>query len=255
MVEAASAKPKMIYRYLGNSGLKVSVIGYGNWVNSNEGSAAKFTTECIKACYDAGVNFFDTAEIYGNGEAERQMGAAFKELGLRREDLVVSTKIFSCGSGVNDKFGSRKHIIEGLDNSLKRLQLEYVDVVFSHRPDYETTLEETCAAFHHVIEQGKAFYWGTSEWPAQRIVAAIGICEKNGWHKPIVEQPQYNMVWRQRFEGEYAHLFATTGYGTTIWSPLCSGLLSGKYNDGEVPEGSRFSLQKNLGRIFDRYFG
>jgi aryl-alcohol dehydrogenase-like predicted oxidoreductase len=128
-------------------------------------------------------------------------------------------------------------------------------VVFSHRPDYETSLEETCAAFHHVIEKGKAFYWGTSEWPAQRIAAAIGICEKNGWHKPIVEQPQYNMLVRKRFEGEYAHLFATTGYGTTIWSPLASGLLTGKYDEGEIPEGSRFDLQKSLGMIYARWFG
>ncbi len=121
MVEATSDKPKMLYRYLGNSGLKVSVIGYGNWVNSNDAAAQKFTTECIKACFDAGINFYDTAEIYGNGEAERQMGTAFKELALRREDLVVSTKIFSCGNGVNDRFGSRKHIVEGLNNSLERL--------------------------------------------------------------------------------------------------------------------------------------
>jgi voltage-dependent potassium channel beta subunit len=255
MVEASSDKPKMIYRYLGNSGLKVSVIGYGNWVNGHDAKAQEFTTQCIKAAFDAGVNFYDTAEIYGTGQAEILMGVAFKELGLRREDLVVSTKILSCGNGVNDKFMSRKHIIEGLDNSLKRLQLDYVDVVFSHRPDYETSLEETCAAYHHVIEQGKAFYWGTSEWPASRIMAAIGICEKNGWHKPIVEQPQYNMLVRKRFEGEYAHLFAETGYGTTIWSPLAMGLLTGKYDSGEIPEGSRFSLQEYLGSYFKKYFG
>lgn len=183
------------------------------------------------------------------------MGTAFKELGLRREDLVVSTKLAQCGDGVNDKFNSRKHIVEGLDNSLKRLQMDYVDVVFSHRPDYETSLEETCAAFHHVIEQGKAFYWGTSEWPAQRIIAAIGICEKNGWHKPITEQPQYNMMHRTRFEGEYAFLFENFGYGTTIWSPLAGGILTGKYNDGEIPEGSRFALQQSMGNKFQRYFG
>jgi len=166
MVEAVGSKPKMVYRYLGNSGLKVSVIGYGNWLNSDDKGSQEFTTNCIKACFEAGVNFFDTAEVYGMGEAERQMGNAFKELGLRREDLVVSTKLAIGGKGVNDKGNGRKHIIEGLDNSLKRLQLDYVDVVFSHRPDYESSLEETCAAFHHVIEQGKAFYWGTSEWPA-----------------------------------------------------------------------------------------
>lgn len=149
---------------------------------------------------------------------------------------------------------SRKHIIEGLDNSLKRLQLDYVDVVFSHRPDYETPLEETCAAYHHLIESGKAFYWGTSEWPAQRIAAAIGICERNGWHKPITEQPHYNMITRDRFEGEYAHLFATTGYGSTIWSPLASGLLTGKYNDGVIPEGSRLS-KGNWDKTWNKFFG
>ena len=167
MVEAA--KPKMQYRYLGNSGLKVSVIGYGNWINSNDETAQARTTEAIKVCFEHGVNFFDTAEVYGDGEAERQMGKAFKDLDLRRESLVVATKIMKCGTGVNDRMNSRKHIIEGLDNALERMQLDYVDVVYSHRPDYETSLEEACAAFHHVIEKGKAFYWGTSEWPAQRI--------------------------------------------------------------------------------------
>jgi voltage-dependent potassium channel beta subunit len=254
MVESSSDKPKMQYRFLGNTGLKVSVIGYGNWLNSNDTSAAAFTKECIKACYDAGVNFFDTAEIYGEGEAERQMGAAFKELGLRREDLVVTTKIFKCGNGVNDRMGSRKHILEATDNSLERLQLDYVDVIYSHRPDYECSLEETCAAFHSVIEKGKAFYWGTSEWPAHRIIAAIGICEKNGWHKPIVEQPQYSMLVREKFENEYDHLFTKHGYGTTIWSPLCMGILTGKYNDGSIPDGSRFSGD-NMKMVYERYFG
>lgn len=138
-------------------------------------------------CFEAGVNFYDTAEIYGDGHAETLMGKAFKELALKREELVVSTKIFKIGPGVNDTFLSRKHIIEGLNNSLKRLQLDYVDVVFCHRPDYETPLEETCRAMHSVIEDGKAFYWGTSEWPADRIAKAIEICDKLNLHKPIVE--------------------------------------------------------------------
>jgi aryl-alcohol dehydrogenase-like predicted oxidoreductase len=128
------------------------------------------------------------------------MGAALKELNVRREAIVVTTKLWKVGGGVNDHFGSRKHIVEGMQNSLKRLQLDYVDVVFSHRPDYECDLEETCAAFHYIIEKGWAFYWGTSEWTAPRIAAAMGICEKNGWHKPVVEQPQYNMLRREKFE-------------------------------------------------------
>lgn len=188
MVEATPQK-NMQYRYLGKTGLRVSVLAYGNWLNSDTEEAYQNTKDCIKACYDAGVNFFDTAEIYGSGQAEIQMGRAFKELNLKREDLVVSTKLWKCGNGVNDKMLSRKHLLEGMDNSLKRLQLDYVDVVFCHRPDYECSLEETCRAMHTIIEDGKAFYWGTSEWPAQRIVAAIGICEKNNWHKPVVEQP------------------------------------------------------------------
>jgi aryl-alcohol dehydrogenase-like predicted oxidoreductase len=190
MVEAKQLEPdykKMEYRHLGGTGLKVSVLGYGNWLNSNDAAAQKFTTDAIRECLSMGVNFFDTAEIYGFGEAETQMGRAFKELNVRRESIVVSTKIYRIGTGVNDSMGSRKHIIEGLQNSLKRLQLDYVDIVFSHRPDYECDLEEQCAAMHYVIEKGLAFYWGTSEWTAQRIAAAIGICEKNGWHKPVVE--------------------------------------------------------------------
>lgn len=149
------------------------------------------------------------------------MGAAFKELNVRRESIVVTTKLMKVGPGVNDSHSSRKHLIEGLKNALVRLQLEYVDIVYSHRPDYECDLEETCAAFHHMIEKGWAFYWGTSEWPAQRIAAAIGICEKNGWHKPIVEQPQYSMLRREKFERDYHYIFSDYKYGSTIWSPLC----------------------------------
>jgi len=183
------------------------------------------------------------------------MGQAFKELGLKREELVVSTKIFKIGPGVNDAFMSRKHIIEGVNNSLKRLQLEYVDVIFSHRPDFETPLEETCKAFHSVIEDGKAFYWGTSEWPADRIAKAVEICERLNLHKPIVEQCQYSMLVRNRFEKEYRNLFAEYKYGTTIWSPLASGILSGKYNEGTIPEGSRFDTNKEIERIWLQYFG
>jgi aryl-alcohol dehydrogenase-like predicted oxidoreductase len=164
----------MEYRYLGNSGLQVSVFSFGNWLNSNTPDEYAITRDAIKLCYDAGINFFDTAEIYGAGQAETSMGQAFKELGLRRESLVVSTKIFKCGSGINDTFLSRKHIIEGIKNSLRRLQLEYVDVVFCHRPDFETPLEETVRAMHWVIENNLAFYW-------------VSILRDHSYHKMTVK--------------------------------------------------------------------
>lgn len=162
--------------------------------------------------------------------------------------------MYMCGGGVNDSMLSRKHIMEGLQNSLKRMQLDYVDVVFCHRPDMTCTLEETCRAMHDCIENGWAFYWGTSEWSAQRIQAAIGICDKYGWHRPIVEQPSYSMLRRDRFEKEYASLFAATGYGTTIWSPLVGGILAGRYNDGSCPDNSRFTDDTH-GTTFQKYFG
>jgi voltage-dependent potassium channel beta subunit len=257
MVEGA---PKMQYRYLGNTGLKVSVFGYGNWVNSNSQEEYNTTRDCMKRMHENGVNFFDTAEIYQKGEAEIQLGKAIKENGFRREDIVVSTKLYKYAetpfhpASANDDFLSRKHIIEGMKNSLKRLQLDYVDVVFAHRPDYHTPLEETCRAFHWVIEQGQAFYWGTSEWPADRIAKAIEICNKLNLHRPIVEQPQYNMIARENVEKKLRRIFSEDGYGTTVWSPLMSGILSGKYNEGEIPAGSRFDKEPGLKAIFDSFF-
>ena len=188
MVEA-DLKKHMEYRFLGNTGLKVSVLSYGNWVNSDKDDDIQITIDAVKRCFDYGVNFFDTAEIYGAGNAEIAMGKALKALGVERKDYVVSTKLIKCGNGVNDVMLSRKHIIEGLTNSLKRLDLDYVDVVFAHRPDRETPLEETCRAFDHLINAGKAFYWGTSEWEADIISRAIEICERLNLHKPITEQP------------------------------------------------------------------
>lgn len=254
MVEEVKKTP-MEYRYLGNSGLRVSVLSFGNWLNSNKPEDYQITKDAMKVCFDSGVNFFDTAEIYGFGQAETIMGNAFKELGFRREEIVVSTKLFKIGQGVNDAFLSRKHIIEGLNNSLKRLQLDYVDVVFCHRPDYQTPLEETCRAMNSVIENGKAFYWGTSEWTADRIAKAIEICDRLGLHKPIVEQPQYNMLHRAKFENEYRFLFQEYRYGTTIWSPLAGGILAGKYNDGNIPEGSRYDNHKMLDAIWQKHMG
>ena len=244
MVEAAA--PKMIYRYLGNSGLRVSALSFGNWLNSDADDNYEITRDSIKKCLEYGVNFFDTAEIYNKGSAETQMGRAFKELGVKREDLVVSTKLWRVGDGVNDQFLSRKHLLEGINNSLKRLQMDYVDVVFCHRPDFDTPLEETCRAMHTIIEQGKAFYWGTSMWPADRITKAIEICERLNLHKPIVEQPAYSLVRRNIVEKDYRRLFAEYKYGTTIWSPLAGGILTGKYNDGNIPEGSRYDKHKDF---------
>ena len=198
----------------------------------------------MKLSFDNGVNFFDTAEKYGNGIAETIMGKAIKELGFKRKDIVVTTKIYKIGEGPNDGFMSRKHLIEGVLASLGRLQLDYVDVVYSHRPDFETPLEETCRAMHWIIENNKAFYWGTSEWPTDRITKAIEICERLNLHKPIVEQPQYSMLVRKRFELEYRRIFSDYRYGSTVWSPLANGILSGKYNSGVIPEGSRFDNHK-----------
>ena len=183
------------------------------------------------------------------------MGRAIKELNLPREELVVSTKIMKCGNGVNDTFLSRKHIVEGVKNCLKRLQLDYVDVIFAHRPDYETTLEETCQAFNFVIEQGWAFYWGTSEWTPDRIARAVEYCEKANLHKPIVEQCQYNMIKRENLEKNLKRAFEEYKYGTTIWSPLAGGVLTGKYNEGTAPEGSRYEKHQGLNRLWVDYFG
>lgn len=245
----------MVYRYLGNSGLKVSVIGFGNWVTGHDPEAEKVQIEVIKKCWEHGVNFFDTAEIYGFGEAERILGKAIKALNADRADLVITTKLFYGGPEVNNKGNSRKHLIEGIRRSLKNLQLDYVDVVFSHRPDYETPLEEICKGFSDLISQGYAFYWGTSEWRPDMITRAIEICRRHSWHEPICEQPQYSMMWRQRFEKEYEYIFRTYKYGTTVWSPLCQGLLTGKFNEGTIPEDSRWNTNPYTKMVKDMYLG
>ena len=250
-----STKPQMEYRFLGNTGLKVSVLSYGNWLNSDKPGDYEMTRDSIKLCYDAGINFFDTAEGYGFGQAETLMGKALKELDYKREELVISTKIFWGGPGQNATGLSRKHISEAINNQLKRLQMDYVDVIFCHRPDFDTPLEETCKAMHSIIEQGKAFYWGTSEWPADRISKAIELCERLNLHKPIVEQPQYSMLSRDNFEHNQRRTFSDYGYGSTIWSPLAGGILAGKYNDGVIPEDSRYANHKNLDNIWTKYMG
>jgi voltage-dependent potassium channel beta subunit len=195
----------------------------------------------MKIAYDHGVNFFDNAEGYASGKAETVMGNVLRKMGWPRESYVVSTKIFWGGDGPNDTGLSYKHIIEGMNKSLRRYQLEYVDLVFAHRPDPNTPIEETVRAFDQVIRQGKAFYWGTSEWSAAEIMRADGIARQYGLVPPSMEQPQYNMLSRRRFEIEYAPIYRDLGYGTTIFSPLASGVLSGKYLNG-IPKGSRMEI-------------
>ncbi len=246
----------MEYKNLGSTGLKVSVIGMGSFCPSYGLTETENLKQVIKKAYDLGINFFDTAESYGYGEAETALGKIFKELKLPREQLVVATKLFWGPSLTPNDVGlSRKHIIEGTKNSLKRLQLDYVDIIFCHRADMETPVEETCRAFDYLINQGKTFYWGTSEWPADRIMDAFRVCEKLGLHKPVVEQPEYSMLNRTKLEKEYLPLFQDHGLGTTTWSPLAYGILSGKYNQG-IPKGARFDTSEPTFKMFyDMYMG
>lgn len=232
----------MEYRYLGKSGLKVSALSFGAWVTFNDQIGDDTAYNCMVEAYNAGVNFFDNAEVYSAGEAEIMMGKVIKKAGWKRSDLVISTKIFWGGEGVNDKGLSRKHIVEGTDAALKRLQMDYVDLIFCHRPDLYTPIEETVRAMNHVINQGKAFYWGTSEWTATQIMEAYQIARREHLIPPIMEQPEYSMLHREKIEKDYLPLYTEVGLGTTIWSPLKSGLLTGKYNNG-VPEKSRLSLE------------
>jgi voltage-dependent potassium channel beta subunit len=232
----------MNYRRLGKTGLRVSELSLGSWVTYGGQVGDEATRGCMVAAYEAGVNFFDGAEVYSKGEAERSMGRVLKEVAWRRESLVLSTKIFWGGDGPNDKGLSHKRVMEGFHGALKRWQVDYLDLAFCHRPDPETPIEETVRAFDILIKQGKLFYWGTSEWSAGEILTAIRVAKENNLTPPVMEQPQYSLLARHRFEVEYAPLFRDHGYGSTIWSPLASGLLSGKYDAG-VPEGSRLAQQ------------
>lgn len=233
----------MEYRRLGRAGIKVSVLSFGSWVTFSNQVDIDAAVEMMTAAYDAGVNFFDNAEIYAGGKSEQVMGAALKKLGWRRSSYLVSTKFFW---GLNDKVNerntlNRKRLLEAMDASLKRFELDYVDLVFCHRPDPETPIEETAHAMHDIVASGRAVYWGVSEWSADEIRAAWAVCDKYGWHKPTMEQPQYNLFWRKRVEDEYKRLYEDIGLGTTTWSPLASGLLTGKYNNG-IPADSRGAL-------------
>jgi voltage-dependent potassium channel beta subunit len=231
----------MNYRRLGSAGIRVSELSLGAWVTYGGQVGEEETAKCMSKAFELGVNFYDNAEAYAHGNAEVVMGNAIKKLGWRREDLVVSSKVFWGGQGPNDEGLSRKHIYEACRNSLKRLQLDYLDLFFCHRPDPNTTIEETVRAMDDLVHQGLILYWGTSEWPAADIMRAHGLARELGLTPPQMEQPEYNMLHRERVEKEYLPLYQDIGLGTTTWSPLASGLLTGKYNKG-IPPGTRAAL-------------
>lgn len=233
----------MNYRFLGRSGLKISALSFGSWVTFGDQIDEDVAYRSMKAAYDAGVNFFDNAELYAEGQSEVMMGNIIKKAGWKRSDLVLSTKIFWGGDGPNDQGLSFKHIKEGTEAALDRLQTEYIDLLFCHRPDKFTPIEETVWAMNQMINEGKALYWGTSQWTAQQIRQAYDIARREHLRPPLMDQPQYNMFYREKVEKEFLRLYDEIGLGTTIWSPLASGLLTGKYNDG-IPEGSRLSMEK-----------
>jgi voltage-dependent potassium channel beta subunit len=241
----------MDYVKLGRNGIKVSRLSFGSWVTFGNQMDVDKAAECMKTAFDHGVNFFDNAEVYAGGKSEEVMGQIFKKLGWPRLQYMVSTKFFW---GIHDSVNSRntlnrKYLMDAIDHSLQRLQLDFVDLVYCHRPDPETPIEETVWAMNDMIRSGKALYWGTSEWSAAEIEAAFSVCDRLGLRKPIVEQPQYNLFWRERVEKEYATLYSKYGIGLTTWSPLASGILTGKYLK-DVPAGSRLS-QSNLGWLRD----
>ena len=233
----------MEYRRLGSAGLKVSVLSFGSWVSFKNQLGTDSAYDCMVAAYDAGVNFFDNAEAYAAGESEVIMGEVLKRTGWRRESYVISSKFFwGLNEGPNERNTlNRKYLAQAIDKSLQRWDMDYLDLVFCHRPDPDTPIEETVWAMHDMISQGKALYWGTSEWSADQIMEAWQVAERHHLHKPQMEQPQYNMFHRTRVEEEYARLYAGIGLGLTIWSPLASGMLTGKYLAG-IPADSRGNL-------------
>lgn len=250
----------MKYVRLGKSGMKVSKLSYGNWTNaSDEEEAQKIANSLIKTAWEHGINFFDTAEAYNNGSGEKQLGIALRSLGVPRADYLVSTKIFwgdfeEDTINVNNRGISRKRLMEGLNRSLKNLEMDYVDVVFCHRYDEETTTLEVVEAMKAILDSGKAIYWGTSAWPPVRVMEAMLLCDIYHCPRPIAEQCQYNMFQREPIEKKYVALFDDYQLGTTTWSPLASGILTGKYNNG-IPEDSRFANHGKYIFIFNKYMG
>ncbi len=233
----------MKYRRLGNAGIKVSAVALGGWINYGEGKVAPdVARRVVERAYERGINYFDLADIYGKGEAESQMGAILQQ--FPRHTLVIATKVFwPMSDDVNDRGLSRKHIFESIDRSLRRLGTDYVDIYFCHRSDPETPIEETAQAMHDLVRMGKVLYWGTSEWSATEIVEAHAICERYGWARPVVEQPQYSMLWRDRVEREIAPVTRPREIGLVVWSPLAMGMLTGKYDEG-IPADSRFGREE-----------
>lgn len=233
----------MEYRRLGRAGIKVGVLSFGSWVTFGPQVDVEGAKEILQTAYEAGVNFFDNAEAYAGGESERIMGKAISDLGWPRHSYLVSTKLFwGIYDGVNARHTlNRKYLTAAIDGSLERFGLDFVDLLFCHRADPETTIEETVWAMSEIVSSGKALYWGTSEWAADEIRAAWEIAERHHLHKPVMEQPQYNLLERTRVEIEYARLYDEIGIGATTWSPLASGLLTGKYLDG-IPQDSRGAL-------------
>lgn len=231
----------MEYRRLGKSGLKLGVFSFGSWVTFSSQLDDKLAENCMTLAYERGVNFFDNAEVYAKGESERIMGQVLKNVAWPRDTYCVSSKVFWGGEAPTQLGLSAKHVTEACHAALKRLQVDYLDMYFCHRPDPETPVEETVRAMHALVQQGKIIYWGTSEWPAEKIEEAYQVAEKLNLTPPTMEQPQYNLFHRERLEREYAGVIGKYGMGTTIWSPLASGLLTGKYNDG-IPAGSRMTL-------------
>jgi len=236
----------MEYRYMGRTGLQLSVLSFGSWVSFHKQIDDKIADELMGIAYDNGINFFDNAEVYALGQSEEMMGRGLKKKNWDRSSYVVSSKAFWGWRGTENKPNqtglSRKHLTEACNEALQRLQLDYLDLYFCHRPDKKVPIEEVVWTMHQLIQQGKVLYWGTSEWSGVEIMEAHRVAQQYGLIGPTVEQPQYNLFERQKLENEFLMIFNTVGMGTTIWSPLASGLLSGKYNDG-IPEGSRFALE------------
>jgi voltage-dependent potassium channel beta subunit len=236
----------MQYRRLGKSGLQLSVLSFGSWVSFSKQINDKVADQLMGIAYDNGINFFDNAEAYALGESEKMMGRILKKKKWDRTSYIISSKAFFGWRGKankpNQTGNSRKHLMEACNEALQRLGLEYLDLFYCHRPDKNTPIEETVWAMNHLMQQGKILYWGTSEWSGVEIMEAHRIAEKFKLLGPTMEQPQYNLFERHKVEVEYNEIYKNVGLGTTIWSPLASGLLSGKYNDG-IPKDSRFALQ------------
>ncbi|KOY85946.1 alcohol dehydrogenase [bacterium 336/3] len=234
----------MEYRRLGKSGLQVSVLSFGSWLTFGKQIGDTTAEDLMKIAYDNGINFFDNAEIYSKGQSEIVMGNALKKLGWSRDTFVVSSKVFfGAGGRLPNQTGlSRKHVFEACDAALKRLQVDYLDLYFCHRPDKNTPIEETVWAMNDLVRMGKVLYWGTSEWSAQEIQEAYSVARQYNLIPPTMEQPQYNMLHRDRVEVEYTQLYKNIGLGTTIWSPLASGILTGKYNEN-FPDDTRLNIE------------